>query len=294
MLRFTRLVFRLNQSPFILEGTLKSYFEKYENMYLELIKKIRDDIYVDYLVTWGEGLQEVEKIKSDSIEMFEKGDFKLHKWHSNKPNLKTNNLGSQIQLNIAKEHLETKANESEILGLDWDKQRNNFRVEILTESQRLTKRNVLKTLASIYDPLGFISPVLLIGKILFHNLCDLRIPWDNEIPQEMENKWVKWIKGLNIKTETPRSISIRETITNIDINLFSDASINAVCTVAYVVIYQPNKISQGLITSKSRLVKRNVTIPRLKLIAAQMSANLSQNIKNSVTNQTQKVLCLVR
>ena len=105
---------------------------------------------------------------------------------------------------------------------------------------------------------------------------------------------MKWIKGLNIKIETPRSISIRETITNIDINLFSDASINAVCTVAYVVIYQPNKISQGLITSKSRLVKRNVTIPRLKLIAAQMSANLSQNIKNSVTNQTQKVLCLVR
>ena len=98
MLRFTRLVFRLNQSPFILEGTLKSYFEKYENMYLDLIKKIRDVICVDYLVTGGEGLQEVEKIKSDSIEMFEKGDFKLHKWHSSKTNLKTNNLGSQIQL----------------------------------------------------------------------------------------------------------------------------------------------------------------------------------------------------
>ena len=59
--------------------------------------------------------------------------------------------------------------------------------------------------------------------------------------------------------EIPRSISIRETITNIDRHLFSDASMNGLCTVAYAVVYQPNKISQGLITSKSRLAKRNLT-----------------------------------
>ena len=86
---------------------------------------------------------------------------------------------------------------------------------------------------------------------------------------------MKWVKDLNIKIEIPRSISIREIITNIDIHPFSDASI----TIAYTVIYQPNNISQGLITSKSRLVKRNLTIPRFELIAAQMSANLAQIIK---------------
>ena len=148
----------------------------------------------------------------------------------------------------------------------------------------MTERNILKALASIYGLLGFISHVLLIVKILFRNLCDLRIPSDNEIPQEIENKWVKWVNGLNIKIEIPRSISIRETITNIDIHLFSDASINGVCTVAYVVLYQPNKISQGLIRSQSRLEKRNLTIPRLELIAVQMPAILSQNIKNHLNN----------
>ena len=44
-------------------------------MYLELIRKIRDDMYVDELVTGGESLQEVEKKNSDSIELFEKGEF---------------------------------------------------------------------------------------------------------------------------------------------------------------------------------------------------------------------------
>ena len=121
--------------------------------------------------------------------------------------------------------------------MNWDKQRDTFRVEIPTEGQHLTKRNTLKTLARIYDPLGFTSPVLLIGKILFCNFYDLKIPWDKEIPQEIENKWVKWVNGLNIKIEIPRSISIRETITDIDIHLFSDASINGVCTVEYAVTY---------------------------------------------------------
>ena len=82
-LRFTRLIFGLNQSLFILEGTLKAHFEKYESIYLELIRKIRDDMYVDDLVTGRESLQEVEKIKSESIELFEKRGFKLHKWQSN-------------------------------------------------------------------------------------------------------------------------------------------------------------------------------------------------------------------
>ena len=92
-------------------------------------------------------------------------------------------------------------------------------------------------------------------------------------------------QNINIKISC-----IRETITNIDIHLFSDGSINGVCTVAYAttyaVIYQPNKIRQDLITSKCRLAKRNLTIPRLELIAAQMSVNLSQNIKNALNNQS--------
>ena len=79
ILPFTRLVFGLNHSAFILEGTLKTHFERYESMYLELKRKIRDDMCVDDLVTGGESLQEVEKINSDSIELFEEGGgVKLH------------------------------------------------------------------------------------------------------------------------------------------------------------------------------------------------------------------------
>ena len=101
----------------MLEGTLKTNFERYESMYLELIKKIRNDIYVDDLVTGRESLQKIEKTKPDSIEMFEKRGFKLHKWDSNEPNLQNHNLSSQKELIFAKEHLGRKASETKILAL---------------------------------------------------------------------------------------------------------------------------------------------------------------------------------
>ena len=168
ILRFTRLEFGSNQSPFILEGTLKMHFEKCESMYLELIRKMRNDMYVDDLLTGKESLIPQNYLKKGSLN-FPEGT-RMNQIY--RPTI----LALKKELNFAKEHLETKANETKILGLSWDKQRNTFRGEIPIESQRLAKRNILKILASIYDSLGFILPVLLIGKILFRNLCDSRIP----------------------------------------------------------------------------------------------------------------------
>ena len=83
-----------------------------------------------------------------------------------------------------------------------------------------------------------------------------------------------------------RSISIRKTMRNIAIHLFNDANVNGVYIVEYAVIYRSNNISQVLIASKSKLAKRNLTIPCLELIAMQMSANSSQIIKKSLNNQS--------
>ena len=69
-------------------------------MYLELIRKIRYDMYVDDLVTREESLHEVEKMKSDSTELFEKGRFKLQNWYSKEPNLETIDLSSLTELNL--------------------------------------------------------------------------------------------------------------------------------------------------------------------------------------------------
>ena len=81
--RFTRLVFGLTQSPFILQGTLKERFDNYKSAYPEFIENIKNEMYVDDLVLEGNILYEVEVIKQKSIELFAEGGFSLHKWRSN-------------------------------------------------------------------------------------------------------------------------------------------------------------------------------------------------------------------
>ena len=68
--RFTRLVFGLTQSPFILEGTLKEHFQYYINKYRTLIEAISDNMYVDDLVSGSNTIEQVEVIKQKFNEFF--------------------------------------------------------------------------------------------------------------------------------------------------------------------------------------------------------------------------------
>jgi len=277
-------VWGLIQSPFILEGTLDSHFENYSDKYSDVIKQVKDDMYVDDLVTGGDNLEQLSELKDKVIILFKKGGFTLHKWHSSEPKLETISCDNN-DLNFAKQQLGTKANECKILGLAWNKTKDVYSIEIPEFNEKLTKRNILQGLASVYDPMGFISPVMLKGKIVYRNLCDSKIPWDTVIPPETQRIWTAWVHGLNSRIEIPRAIPTeKEKINFLDIHIFSDASISGVCAVAYAIVHQDNNISQGIIASKSRLAKKNTTIPRLELVGAHMSSNLVDNIKTSLSN----------
>ena len=193
-------------------------------MFRELIERVKDDMYVDNLVTGGESTSEVDKIKSDSINLFQRGGFKLHKWHSNEQALETNDSINENELNFAKQHLGTKPKETKILGLLWDKKEDSFIIQVPNVNKNATKRNILSTLPSIYDPLRFVLPCLLLDKIIYRNLCDLKVSWDKEIPIDIQTQWLKWITGLKTEIKIPRSIPNKnEPITEIDIHVFSDA-----------------------------------------------------------------------
>ena len=71
----------------------------------------------------------------------------------------------------------------------------------------ITKRNMLSYIAAIYDTLGLISASHIIGKVIYHEPCDRKLPWDTEIPQILMKKLKKWVNDItNIAIRTPRSI----------------------------------------------------------------------------------------
>ena len=87
VLRFTRALFGLAPSPFFLGGLIKQHLEACRATFLRLIQEIEKRLYVDDLVRGGPTVYAAQKIKEGAIDVFGQASFKLHKWHSNVPEL---------------------------------------------------------------------------------------------------------------------------------------------------------------------------------------------------------------
>ena len=135
----------------------------------------------------------------------------------------------------------TKSTDTKILGIHWSDNEDILSTEIPKSKGKYTKRNILSHLAPIYDPLEFISPVHLLGTILYRESCELKLPWDQEIPTQLVKKWNKWLTSSPSKITIPRSIPLLDANINLaDIHVFGDSSIMGTCAVAYAVVFQPN------------------------------------------------------
>lgn len=178
--RFTRLVFGVSSSPFLLNATLKYHLNKYAVSDPEFVKKILKALYVDDLSTGGQTVNETYKLfLKTKLRMLEAG-FNMRKWSSNsreeEVNLEpkklreddrtyaTTPLGTDHEVNEEREH--------KVLGITWDHDSDELKIDlsqIIKSSQNLpvTKRTVLKLTAQVYDPLGWISLVLIEMKLLF-------------------------------------------------------------------------------------------------------------------------------
>ena len=152
VLRFTRLVFGLVQSPFILGGTLQEHLGIYIEKYPIEAAEIKDDQYVDDLISGGNNFEQIASLKDIAIEIFNQAGFKLHKWHSNISTLEEKEVVTDDQT-YTKQQLGVKLNETKMLGLTWNKDENTIAVEIPSDVEKLAKQTIFQKLTSTYDPL---------------------------------------------------------------------------------------------------------------------------------------------
>ena len=130
VLRFTRALFGLAPSPFLLGGVIQQHLENFRTVHPEIVSEIEKSLYVDDLISGGENEIEAEQLKSKAIEIFSDATFDLHKWHSNVRDLESHiKVGAEETETFAKQQLEVPNGEqASILGLSWNKE------EILLES----------------------------------------------------------------------------------------------------------------------------------------------------------------
>ena len=86
------------------------------------------------------------------------------------------------------------------LGIQWHRESDCFKFRIQVQDQPATRRNILSTVASLYDPLGFIAPLLLEGKRILQEMCKQGTSWDDPLPPALKPRWECWKRDLtNLK-----------------------------------------------------------------------------------------------
>ena len=92
-----------------------------------------------------------------------------------------------------------------------------------------------------------------------------------------------WYSRLPNYIEVKRTLAPhRQPILEIVLHAFGDVSTRGVCAAVYAVVRQADGTTQGLVCAKSRLAKRNATIPRLELVASHMAVNLVDDIQLAI------------
>ena len=100
-----------------------------------------------------------------------------------------NQVEAEPDQTFAKQQL-TRFNQSQssLLGLTCNKQEDEISVVIPKMETSVTKRELLRNLARIYDPLGLVSPVTLKGKHIYREACKQKVPWDVKISEPLSDE----------------------------------------------------------------------------------------------------------
>ena len=90
------------------------------------------------------------------------------------------------------------------LGVQWNIEKDHFTFHVSLPEKPFTRRGVLSLIKSVYDLLGFVSPVILEGKLILQQLVIMGkkvngndpLEWDDPLPEKMKHRWSRWRDAL--------------------------------------------------------------------------------------------------
>ncbi|KAF8354071.1 hypothetical protein PRIPAC_95694 [Pristionchus pacificus] len=172
-----------------------------------------------------------------------------------------------------------------LLGIHWDPSTDDLSIRIpsLIRHTAETKRSMLSTIASIYDPLGLLQPLTLQAKSLVQQLwCD-NLKWDQSVNHSIQSQFHELLSDIESFNLTIPRYSGMSTAKEIHLIAFADASKLAMGAVIY--LWTSEKTT--LLMSRIRLapVKNKATIPKLELNALVMAHTLLQYVVKAIQKE---------
>ncbi|XP_062715193.1 uncharacterized protein LOC134291452 [Aedes albopictus] len=164
--------------------------ERFEEGYPTAVAVIKKRHYVDDMVFSVETEQEAVELAESVRFIHMEGGFVNRNWVSNSPLVLSTMNGEEStekDLNIS-----AKVNDVFKYKICWTR----FDSTLLDGSRCPTKREILRTLMTIYDPLSLIDHFLVLLKILLQEVWRANVDWNERIPENLFEKWCDWLQLL--------------------------------------------------------------------------------------------------
>ncbi len=317
-LKFTRVVFGVSSSPFLLNATIRHHLEGFLSSHPELVPSLTRSIYVDDVVHGADNDDDAYKVYAGSKDILRQGGFNLRKFTTNSRPLQerinreegmhdtgaleVGKRGSgDSEQTYAKSTLgctqEMQSGEQKILGVRWNVHSDCFvfsldDIALLAKTLEPTKRHVVSIVGKFYDPLGFMSPVIIRFKMFFQELCESKVEWDQPLSGRLLGKWRSLI--MELQYAQPMSIprcylsGVNQNVKSYSLCGFCDASNRAYAAVVYLLMKTDTDCHVRFVASKTRVSPvRGQTIPRLELLSALLLARLITSVIHSLESELQ-------
>ena len=296
---------------------LKQTAENCRSSYPKAAEFVISSSYMDDLIDSVHSKSEAEELARQTNEVLKTGGFFIKCWQFSTLKFALDANAETSTTSLLKGAV---AEETSVLGIDWNPMEDNIHFHVclnfshkvrginsepnLKENDvptslpsSLTRRLVLRQVMSIYDPLGLLSPFTLKAKLLLRKTWELRLGWDEPMPENLQSEWRKFFVNMfqieSIKFE--RVLRPVEACHSPWLILFSDGSELAYGFVAYV----RWQLKSGgywcrMIMSKNRIAPlHKATIPRMELNGAVLSKRGRQVIEKEMRIKFERVLHLI-
>ncbi|XP_067950597.1 uncharacterized protein [Watersipora subatra] len=160
---------------------------------------ILNDSYVDDGLVSLDSKEQAVAVIDRAIEICSQGNIRLHKFVFNDKEVLKTIPSSEKAAKCQDLDLQAASSSLPIeraLGMRWCVEQDQFQFRATLNSQSTTRREILSTIASVFDPLGFISPFVLLRKQILQEMCRDKLDWDDPLPDHLKTRWHAWKHDL--------------------------------------------------------------------------------------------------
>lgn len=268
--QLTTVTYELGCAPFLALRAFKQLITDEGAKFPLAAPVLRKGRYVDDVFGGGDSIQQTQQIVKQLNQLCMAGGFPLQKWASNHPAI-LESVPSEKRIGSFSVRIED-TTVIHTLGLGWKPFTDSFHFTTsLPPISVITKRTILSTIAKLFDPLGFISPVIITAKIFIQELWSNKLGWDDPLPQHLSSTWTQFIEQLPELSQltVPRWLGLQADVTA-ELHGFCDVSQLAIAAVVYIRYTTPKgETHSSFVCSKTKVAPlKKLTIPRLELFGA--------------------------